>query len=87
MLLIFTKFIKIIIVVIPDIQLGIISLYAVPLYGAKLPYLITGHVGGAGACPPTCKMRTFFHIPLALSMTISNKFQLNGASGETLNLM
>ena len=46
--------------------------------------IITGHVGGAGACPPTCKMRTFFHIPLALSMSISNKFQLNGASGEIL---
>ena len=39
--------------------------------------LITGHVGGAGACPPTCKMRESFH---------SNKFQLNGASEETLKL-
>ena len=43
--------------------------------------LIKGHVGGAGACPPTCKMGTFFHIPLALTMPINNNFQLNGASG------
>ena len=42
--------------------------------------LITVHVGGTRACPPTCKMGTFFHISLALSMPISNKFQLNPIS-------
>ena len=48
--------------------------------------LITGSVGGAGAGPPTLKMGTFFHIPLALTMPISNNFQLNRASGETPKL-
>ena len=48
--------------------------------------LIMGHVGGARVCPPTCKMGTFFQIPLALTMPISNNFQLNAASGETLRL-
>ena len=47
-------------------------------------YLITGSVGGAGAGPPM--MGTFFHIPLALTMPISNNFQLNRASGETPKL-
>ena len=36
--------------------------------------LITGIVGGAEAGPPMCKMGTFFHIPLALTMPISNNF-------------
>ena len=48
--------------------------------------LLTGDVGETGAGPPTCKMGTFFQIPLALTMPISNNFQLNGASGETLKL-
>ena len=50
--------------------------------------LITGlcRVGGAGVGPPTCKMGTFFQIPLALIMPISNNFQLNGASEESLKL-
>ena len=48
--------------------------------------LITGSAGGAGAGPPTCKMGTFFHIPLALTMPISNNFQSRRASGETPKL-
>ena len=48
--------------------------------------LITGSVGGTGAVPPTCKMGTFFQIPLALTMPIGNIFQLNGASGEIAKL-
>ena len=48
--------------------------------------LNTGGVGGAGAGPPTCKTRTFFLIPLALTMPIINNFQLNGAPGETFKL-
>ena len=43
-------------------------------------------VGGAGAGPPTCKMGTFFHIPLALTIPISNNFQSNRALGETPKL-
>ena len=45
--------------------------------------LITGHVGGAGACPPTCKMEKFFHISLALTMpmnNIKNNFYFNNQS-------
>ena len=34
--------------------------------------IITCHVGGAGACSPTCRMGTFFHVPLALTTPISN---------------
>ena len=41
-------------------------------------------VGVRGA---TCKLGTFFQIPLTLTMPISNNFQLNGASGETLKLL
>ena len=35
-------------------------------------------MGGAGEDPPTCKMGTFFQIPLALTMPIGNNLQLNG---------
>ena len=44
-------------------------------------------VSGAGTGPPTCKMGTFFHIPLALTMAINNNFQLNEALGETPKLL
>ena len=40
-------------------------------------------MGGTGEDPTTCKLGTFFQIPLTLTMPISNNFQLNGASGET----
>ena len=43
-------------------------------------------MGGTGEDPPTCKMGTLFQIPLALTMSKSNNFQLNGASGETPEL-
>ena len=43
-------------------------------------------MGGAGVGPPICKLGTFYQIPLALTMPISNDFQSNGASGETANL-
>ena len=42
--------------------------------------------GRLGEDQPTCKMGTFFQIPLALTMPISNNFQLNGASRETPKL-
>ena len=59
-----------------------ISLCPLPLYSKTT--LITGGVGGAGL--PTCKMGTFFQIPLALTMPISNNFLFNGASGQSLKL-
>ena len=62
------------------------GLQPLPLYEPKLCTLITGDVGGAGAGPPTCKMGTFFQIPLPLTTPISNNFQLNGASEESLKL-
>ena len=56
------------------------------LYEAKLSALITGGVGGGRGEPTYCKMGTFFQIPFALIMPISNNFQLNGASGQSLKL-
>ena len=37
--------------------------------------LISGVVGGAGADPQTCKMRTSFFMSLALYMSIFDNFQ------------
>ena len=47
--------------------------------------LITCSVGGEGVCQPTCKMGTFFPIPLAITEPILNNFQLNEASGQTID--
>ena len=46
--------------------------------------LNTGVVGQTGAAPPTSKLEKFLSWPLALSMLIYSNFQINGASGETL---
>ena len=43
-------------------------------------------MGGTGEDPNTCKLGTFFQIPLTLTMPIGNNFQLNRASGETTKL-
>ena len=43
-------------------------------------------MGGTGEDQTTCKLGTFFQIPLAQTMSIGNNFQLNGASGEFTKL-
>ena len=53
---------------------------------SKTSLIITGGVGAAREDPLSCKMETFFQIPLELNMPICKNVQLNGASGETLKL-
>ena len=48
--------------------------------------LIASSVSGAGVIPPFCKMDTFFHRSLALSVPIYRNFQSNGGKWRSHQL-
>ena len=48
--------------------------------------LITGGVCGTCVNPPFCKMATFFHRSLALSMPIYRNFHSNGVKWRSIKL-